>query len=378
MLTGIGFTSTLQGSISHDGRVASIRQRRRKDGSTYYSVLWRDRGRQTSISVNRREDADYIRAHLNLTGSLPRALQAPGPSVTVAELVQQHIDGLSGVQAFTISKYRALAALHIEPTLGAMPAGQVTREVVGKWADSLDRAPKTVKDVHALLSAAYTSGERNGLVATNPARGVRLPVRVGRDAPELLTRGEFETIMRHMAPKWRPLFRLLAQTGMRWGEAAALTARDVDVRRATISITKAVKRQDGGPNVIGPTKTRRSRRVVSVPASLLVELAPLLQSRGRIFADLTGDRLRSDSALDAWRSAIARARSVEGDEVVSGEPTMRDLRHSHASWLLEAGVNPRVVQERLGHEKVATTMEIYARVSRDADAAAAALLDGLG
>ncbi|MFV0532846.1 MAG: tyrosine-type recombinase/integrase [Cumulibacter sp.] len=54
-----------------------------------------------------------------------------------------------------------------------------------------------------------------------------------------------------------------------------------------------------------------------------------------------------------------------------------ELRSSHASWLLEDGVNPTVVQERLGHEKIAMTMEIYVRVNRAADAAASALLDGV-
>jgi integrase len=353
----------------HDSGVASIRTRQRKDGSVYYAVLFRAGSRQSSVSVNDRRDADYIKAHLELTGELPRAVARPEVAMTVADLVGTHIDGLSGVQAFTVSKYRGLAAMHINPVLGPMPAAGVTREIVARWVARIDRAPKTLKNIHALLSASFATGVRLGVVASNPAEGVRLPA-IQRETVYLLERETFAAILAEVAPKWRILFLLLAQTGMRWGEAAALLASDVDVKRGTISITKAVKRVDGGRNMVGPTKTARSRRTISVPPSLLAELAPRLRRKGALFADLVGPALRSDSSREAWERGVRRAGVAR--------VLMRDLRHAHASWLLEAGVPPKVVQERLGHEKIATTMEIYARVSRDADTAAAALLDDLG
>lgn len=231
-------------------------------------------------------------------------------------------------------------------------------------------AQKTVRNAHALLSAALAAAVEAGTIARNPAKGVRLPARDTK-AGTLLPRDEFEQVLTELAESWRPFFLLLASTGMRWGEAAALTVADVNRRTATIAITKAVKRVDGSPNIVGTPKTERSNRVISISPSLLAELLPLLVRPGsaQLFAGLTGGAYSSRPAHHAWTKAVKAA------GVPTAAATMKDLRSSHASWL-EDGANPKVAQERLGHERISTTMEVYARVNRDADAAAAALLAG--
>lgn len=361
--------------------MASIRTRRRRDGTTYYSVLWRDRGRQTSISVDDIKDAEHIKAWLDLTGQLPRVTRTTD-APTVEQLLIDHIDALSGVEARTISTYRALAAHHITPHLGRLPATDLTRGHVAKWVNTLAEAPtsrtgrpprpKTIRNAHALLSAALATAVENGILPRNPAKGVRLPARDTKTGA-LISRDDLTAILAEMTSEWRRFFLLLAQTGMRWGEAAALTVGDVHRRTRTIAITKAVKRIDGAPNVIGTPKTDRSHRVLSIPASLMTDLLPLLvrPAGEQLFAGQTGGAYSSRPAHHAWMLATKAAGVAVGS-------TMKDLRSSHASWLLEDGVNPKVVQERLGHERISTTMEIYARVNRDADAAAAELLDGLG
>lgn len=356
--------------------MASIRERRRNDGSAYYSVLWREGGRQTSISVSDHRDAQHIKAVLDLTGALPASLSAPAQRLSVVELVERHIAALTGVERRTEQGYQAMLRLHISPAFADVEAAEVTREAVARWVNSLAkrRSAKTTRNVHALLSAAYTFGVDEGLVSRNPARAIRMP-RGGRDRlPVLIEREDYPRIAEHLPEQWRHFFDLLAASGARWSEIAALTPSDIDRARSTVSITKAIKRIDGGANVVGPTKTRKSRRVVSIAAEYLEALKPRLL-RGQdelIFADLLGKGLSSRPAHHAWGKAV----------VASGirypvAPTVKDLRASHISWLLAAGTNPKVAQDRVGHESLRTTMEIYALVQRGADEDAANLLGGL-
>lgn len=185
-------------------------------------------------------------------------------------------------------------------------------------------SPKSVKDLHALLSSALRSAQQRGDVRLNVAKGLRLPA-VQREQKALLEREAFAAILAEVAERWRPFFLLLAQTGMRWGEAAALMLSDVDVKRSTVRISKAGKRIDGAQNVVGPTKTPRSRRTISAPASPLVELAPLLKTRGRIFAHLIGEGLRSDCSREAWERGVKRARAVNETATPKGWPKKMTL-----------------------------------------------------
>ncbi|WP_134324679.1 tyrosine-type recombinase/integrase [Cumulibacter soli] len=363
--------------------MASIRKRARKDGTPYWSVLWRKDGRQTSISVDSERDAEHIRAWLDLTGRLPDSPAPEDATQTVSQVIEEHIAQLSGVEDRTITGYRALARNHIAPHLGHIPINALTRAHVAQWVRTLGQGasertkrplrPKTIRNAHALLSAALSTAHTAGLIPKNPAEGLRLPARDTKSSV-LLPRDEFELVLDQFTDlAWRRFFLVLAQTGMRWGEAAALTVADVNRRAGTVSVTKGVKRIDGAHNIVGTPKTQRSNRVISIPPSLMTELLPLLVRPGsaQLFAGLTGTAYSSRPAHHAWTKAVK----------ASGVPTvatMKDLRSSHASWLLEDGVNPKVVQERLGHDRISTTMEIYAHVNRGADAAAAALLDGLG
>lgn len=233
-----------------------------------------------------------------------------------------------------------------------------------------------------------------GHLAANPCKGMRLPRRSEHEVEEMviLTPAEWAIIDAELGvgvyAHYRPLFRTLVATGMRWGEAGALRVRDLNLRGEdpTISIVRALKRDEKSRSYIGPTKTRRSRRTISIGPELVEELRDVAATKmpdDLLFTTRTGSPLNPSHERErVWLPAVRRAQDPEkyGDERVTVTPRIHDLRHTHASWLIAAGVDLLTVQRRLGHESITTTADTYSHLlpgqQRAASAAISAALGG--
>ncbi len=257
-------------------------------------------------------------------------------------------------------------------------------------------SPKTIANVHGLLSAAMSTAMKLGYRTDNPCVGVELPKSVStRDEMTVLTRDEFALLLAKIPAFYQPLVLTLVATGLRWGEATALTAGDVDLtaRPATIRVTKAWKRDADRRWYVGPPKTKRARRTVSLPDDLVDVLLPLVAGKAPdalLFTNTVGSQLSSSRFwTTTWTPALDAAcdpRQADGKPDADAprltkRPRVHDLRHTHASWMIAAGTDLFVLQRRLGHESITTTTETYAHLLPDqqraaADAAGRAL-DGL-
>ena len=235
--------------------MASLRERRRADGTRAFAVLWRDpeTGRQTSLTYDDEREAIVAKQLIEAAGGyaaeaarIADAIRKPGP--TVAQVIAEHIDLLTAVGSDTRAHYRQQTAAHIVPTLGAFPVAALTYRQVAGWVADMSKkglAPKTIANVHGLFSASMATAVRLGYRPDNPCAGVLLPKSQStRDDMTVLTRDEFMLLLSKIPPHYQPLVLTLVTTGLRWGEATALTAGDVDLvsRPATIKVTKAWKR----------------------------------------------------------------------------------------------------------------------------------------
>ena len=182
-----------------------------------------------------------------------------------------------------------------------------------------------------------------------------------------LSEGEFASLLDHVAPYWQPFVLMLAGTGLRWGEATALRWGDVDLDAdvPVLRVSQAWKR-GATVRVLGAPKTKRSRRTVSLPAQVVESLLP---HRGPgdqlVFLGPNGGTMHHQSWHPRfWRPAIDAANEPEtaakaGHTPLGKQPRIHDLRHSHASWLIAAGVPLPIIQRRLGHESIQTTVDRY-------------------
>ena len=163
-------------------------------------------------------------------------------------------------------------------------------------------------------------------------------------------------------------FQTLYYTGLRIGELLALQIQDIDFDKKILTVNKSlqrIKKRD----VITEPKTPKSNRKISLPKFLLIDLKDYIESMGEVAKT---DRL---FPVNKHFFENEKTRAIKA----SGMPHIRlhDLRHSHASLLIELGFSPVAVAERLGHEKVTTTLNIYGHLFPGKQAGMAEKLDEL-
>ena len=171
------------------------------------------------------------------------------------------------------------------------------------------------------------------------------------------------------------LWRLYFMSGMRRGEGVALQWDDINFDTGAISIRRAS--DSGLRKAIKPTKTYRERAVLMDPESLNVlksykaERAQLgiqfVKGDAFVFGNLDGTVRNPGDIGERWAKTLAKA---QADGLMLTHLTIKGMRHTHATQLLEAGVSAKVVQERLGHSNIATTMDIYSHVTQTLQLAA--------
>lgn len=368
--------------------MASIEVRTRKDGTTAHRVVWREPGDPTkqSLTFDEAEHAKRLKRMLDGCGNRLADAQRIMTAVvteepTVDQVCERHIAAISGITARTRADYRRDVRKHITPYLGALPISAPDGERIKRWVNDLDAtgmSGKTLRNIHGLLSAVFETAKsvKPPLRDDNPCRGVRLPDYVPTEMV-FLEPDEFAILLGHIPAEHQLLIQLKAGTGMRWGEVAALLPEDFAFgQRPSVRVNKAWKRTDTGYEV-GTPKTRKSVRTVSLPESLigpLREHVMAVEARRPVFPNSQGGYLyRPVFGEYVWRPAVRAAQAAHdkfGNPVpehrrLQKTPRVHDLRHSHASWLIAAGVDLPTVQARLGHESITTTVDRYGHLAAD-------------
>lgn len=374
--------------------MAWVKPRERKDGSVYYAVLFRElnhatgKMQQTSLSFDDVDDADHCCALIDQLGpdrarEVLKIVQAPRSEQTVAQFLVKHIDHLTGIEPGTVARYRAYVRNDIG-TLGNIPITALTRDDIARWVNSMPGSAKTVKNKRDFLSGALKAAVKAGLLPSNPAESVRNP-RWDRREMVFLDKTEFALLLESVPEYWQPLVQFLVSSGCRWSEATALHPADINTTAGTVRISKAWKTGAGGYQ-LGTPKTRKSVRTINVPATVLSRLDLtgewVFTNSGRGKGRFADGIVRSDHGPvrihsfnpNVWTPAVDRAK----EQGLTKAPRIHDLRHTCASWLIQAGRPLPSVQQHLGHESIQTTVDVYGHLDRssgqgNADAIAAML-----
>jgi len=189
-----------------------------------------------------------------------------------------------------------------------------------------------------------------------------------RDAPAemvYLTHEEFALLYSCVSEHWHPLVEFLVASGARFGEATALKPGDINLTEGTVDIRRAWRYVVGEGFQLGPPKTKRSIRTIDVAADTLAKLDLtgewVFTNSGRSTNGGPDDPVRGPNFYtNVWVPALARAREAG----LTKKPRVHDLRHTNASWLIQAGIHLTVVQRHLGHESIQTTSDRYGHLDR--------------
>ena len=273
----------------------------------------------------------------------------------------------------TFDDYGKLLDLYVRPTLGKLRLDSIRPlDVQGLIGDLEGRglSAKTVRLAIGVLGSALKQAVRWGMLASNPATLVDLPRQTRR---EMLALSKEEVAHFRKAAEGNrhaALFDFLLGTGCRPGEGLALRWQDLDLQAGTATILRALTKANG-KLVFGPPKTAGSRRAIPLPPSLVVvlrehrkrqaehamKLGPAYDRAGDlVFANEAGTPLDLRNVVKRHFKPILKAAGLPA------ELRLYDLRHSHATALLAAGVHPKVAAERLGHASTRMTMDVYSHV----------------
>lgn len=284
----------------------------------------------------------------------------------------QH-DHTGHLKPSTALRYEGLLRLQVLPTWETVQLESVRHADVGAWVASLSAAglsPSSVRAAHRVLSLLLDLAVRDRRIASNPAVGVKLPRAVSREV-RALTRAQVADLAT-AAGADGDVVRLLATSGLRFGEMVGLKVARVDLLRRRLDVAEAVT-QVGGVLTTGTPKTHQ-RRTVPLARSLVKPLA--LRCAGRdsddyVFTSPQGGPIR----LDNWRRRV-----FDPAVLTAGlaDVTPHDLRHTAASLAISSGASIKAVQRMLGHASAAMTLDRHGHLYGDDLDDLADRLDGPG
>lgn len=330
-----------------------------KDGSTlYYVTFYCKQWDGTNKKIKKMgftRQADAARYEQEYRDRL-----AGSPAMTFAALCDRFLDDYKHhVRESTYLTRAGVIKQMFVPAFGSTPLNELTPVMIREWQNGLIASkhykPSTLSGLHSMLVTVLNFACKYFSLPQNPAAiaGGMGSLRATRAAQHYWTREQFARfILSRLAPEHIAIFSTLFWTGCRIGECMALTAGDIDLEQGVMDINKTMTKTERG-YIVGPPKTAHSRRKVSLPRPLVMILADWIQRTDA----RNNDRLFTKTRDDCLDILKRRAKKL-------GLPVIRlhDLRHSHASMLINLGTPPKVVQERLGHTSIQMTLDLYSHL----------------
>jgi len=280
-----------------------------------------------------------------------------------------------GLKPHTISGYRTLLKKHIAPVLGGTPLAKVRAVDVRRFVAELSNAgmsPSRVRSTYFLVQAIFRAAVESGYLGRSPCVGVKLPRAVIREM-HVITADQVKAIAAAVPEQYQALIHLLAFGGLRWGEAAALRRKRINVLRRRVEVSESLADVDGRL-IFGPTKTHQAR-VVTLPKKtnemMRAHLEAFVEAErdALVFTSPEGDPLRSPNfRRRVWWPALDAAG-------VSREVRIHDLRHTCASLMIMQGAHPKEIQQQLGHSSISVTLDRYGHLFPDRQDKVADALD---
>ena len=220
--------------------MASV-EKRLRDGKTTWMARWREPdGRQRKKSFARRADAERYLTTVQASLLHGAYVDPSSGKITLGAWAEQWSQSLSHLKATTRNRYLGILRLHIVPRWGRVPLASVSHADVVTWISRLSDqlSPASVRYVHRIFSLLMELAVRDGRLSRNPAVGVPLP-RIGRREPRFLSPSEVARLVDAAAESGLSL-RVLALTGLRFGELAALRVGRIETVRGRLVVAESV------------------------------------------------------------------------------------------------------------------------------------------
>lgn len=285
----------------------------------------------------------------------------------------------TSVRAATAEGYRIIIERHLIPSLGTVPLYQLSPSQIQRYyGEAITRgrrdnkgglSARTVMHHHRLIREVLSHAIKRGMLTRNVADAVDPPRPVVKEMKILDAEGVQRLLLGAKETMYFPLIHLAVFTGMRRSELLGLRWKDLDLIEGTVSISQAMHCLPGGRIVFEQPKTSKSKRLVSLSSDAVLALRAhqeteeanlaladrSLEKDRLVFSQLDGSPFLPNTVTHAF-GKIAKRVGLDGIHLHS-------LRHTHASIMLQQGVSPKAVADRLGHSTVTVTLDTYSHVT---------------
>ena len=286
----------------------------------------------------------------------------------------------------SVTQYEGLIRRHIAPSLGHILLVELRTEDIQSFVtDKLESGAgaATINLCLGVLHCALGQAQKWGMIDRNPADGIIKPRTRRKEMRTLSPEQARRLLAAAEESRHAVLLQLAITTGLRQGEILALRWSDIDFDSGCLMVQRQLQRVGGRGLVFSEPKTSAGRRKVALGPGMMAALdrqrstvkAMSEAADGRwqenalVFPSSIGTPQDPKNVLSAFKALLKQARL----------PDIRfhDLRHTAASLMLQQGIHAKVVQERLGHSKIAITLDIYSHVLPSLQDEAAAKMDAV-
>ena len=287
--------------------------------------------------------------------------QSANPDITFQNLYEIYMEDMTArLKQSTLLTKKTVLQTHILPFFGNKPINEIKASDVRRWQAKLMSSPNNysqtyLKKINTELNSIINYAKRFYDLNTNPCGKAGTIGKAKAEEMHYWTYDEYIAFREGVKDKSLSYicFEVLYWTGMREGELLALSPADIDLDNKTISINRTYQRIEG-KDVFTSPKTRKSKRKIPIPDFLCQELSDYIQSRYMLDADerlfpVTKSYLSHEMIRGCKNTGVKKIR-------------IHDIRHSHASLLINQGCDALMLADRLGHEKVSTTLNTYSHL----------------
>jgi len=289
----------------------------------------------------------------------------------------------------TFGLYSYLSRVHLIPSIGNIPLTELKPHHLQRlYSEKLSSglSARTVQLCHVALHKALKNAVKTNLLTRNVADSVDKP-RIQHPEMHPMTETDINKFLEAAKQgSYYALFYTYLFTGMRRSEVLALRWSDVDLLSMQISVSRSMQYLNNVKNHVSfkEPKSKKSKRLIALsPSTVFVleehwkaqermreslELLPMTEN-DLVFSHWDGSPLLPDSITHAWVKLVRKC-GLEGIR-------LHDARHTHATIMLKQGVHPKIVQERLGHSTISTTLDTYSHVAPGLQQAAAKGFDDI-
>ena len=284
-------------------------------------------------------------------------MQSGNMNMKLANFVEVYFnDKGTRLKERSIMTKRTLIETKIIPYFGEKPMNEITAVDIIKWQNMLmnqEYSPTYLRMIQNQLTALFNHAERFYDLRDNPCKKVDKMGRSNARELNFWTKDEYEVFIKGFGAEdemYRIIFQMLFWLGCRIGEVLALTASDIDLENGTISVSKTYFRRNKTDYITSP-KTESSNRKITIPKFLKGEIKEYLDRQYELAPE--------DRIFPITDRAVQKKMKQKTEETKLKPIRVHDLRHSHIALLIEKGLQPLIIAQRVGHDSVNTTMNIY-------------------